>query len=318
MQIGSIGIFLTPRCNFRCVYCCTETGADRPEKMTLDELQSVVRQAAELGARWVVVPGEGEPLLDENFFPLVDFAQGLGLRTKVYTNGALLDAGGVARLSAGRVSVVFKLHAFDQESYHSLAGIRSSRVPWEAYTGTCGGTVSLPRGLRLLLEAGYNQGPRVSSGESLLQIESVVVRPNLTALPKIARWCKSERIDFLVESLLPAGKAGKTEGLFVTPEEEQALFQELRAILGWKFGCSQRLRCRFETNPFVDSCGNLRHCFGLACNVGNIRETPLADLHERELELRKQIGLMNPAIKLGRAGFRRCATRRFVGESKLA
>ncbi len=317
MRIGSIGIFLTRRCSFRCPYCCVETGADPPDKMTLEELQSVVRQAKALGARWVVIPGEGEPLLDDNLFPLVDFAQSLGLSTKVYTNGSLLDANRAARLFESRVSVVFKLHAFDKDRYDALAGIRSDYVPWEEYKGAGAAVVKIPRGLRLLLEAGYNRAQRIRSGESLLQIESVVVRQNLAALPDIARWCKAQRIDFMVETLLPTRADGQTTSLFVTLEEERAVFKELRRILGWKFGCSQRIRCRFETNPFIDLSGNLRHCFGLACHIGNVREKSLADLHERELALRNQIGLLSWPIAIGRSGFRRCASRRFASGSKL-
>ncbi len=317
MRIDSLGVFLTPRCNFRCLYCCARIGADPPDKMSLQELQSVVRQARALGARWLIIPGQGEPLLDGNLFPLVDFAGRLGLSTKVYTNGSPLDDTQAARLVASRVSVVFKLHAFDPDGYARLAGVRSGYVPWEEYAGNGAAAVRIPRGLRLLLEAGYGGARRLRSGESLLQIESVIVKPNLAGLPDIARWCRSQGIDFMVETLLPARGGVPATGLSVTPEEERALFSELRSILGWKFSCSQRIRCRFETNPFVDASGNLRHCFGLACRIGNVRETPLAELHEREMNARKQAGLISWPIALGRGRFRHCATRRFWGESKL-
>jgi MoaA/NifB/PqqE/SkfB family radical SAM enzyme len=311
MRIDSVGIFLTRRCNFRCPYCCTETGVDPPDKMSRDELESVVRQARQMGARWLVIPGEGEPLLDENLFPLVDFAESLGLRTKVYTNGALLDASLAARLFASRVSVVFKLHAFDSDTYNVLAGVRRG-VPWDEYDGVRGAVVKIPRGLRLLLEAGYSRARRLLSGESLLQIEGVVIRENLAALPDIARWCKAQRIDFQVETLLPTRIGEQAAGLSVTSEEERALFREVRRILGWKFACAQRVRCRFETNPFVDLSGNLRHCFGLAAQIGNIREMPLAELHKKEMAARRATGLLSWPIALGRSGFRRCAYRRFV------
>ncbi len=317
MRIDSVGIFLTRRCNFLCAYCCAETGVDPPDKMTFEELESVVRQARALSARWVVIPGEGEPLLDDNLFPLVEFAQSLGLSTKVYTNGSLLDAARAARLFELRVSLVFKLHAFDRATYDALAGIQADYVPWEEYEGAGSAAVKIPRGLRLLLEAGYNRAQRIRSGESLLQIESVVVRQNLAALPHIARWCRAQKVDFLVETLLPTRVAGETTGLSVTPDEEHDLFKELRQILGWKFACSQRIRCRFETNPFIDLSGNLRHCFGLACHVGNVRDRGLADLHERELAVRKQIRLLSWPIALGRPGFRCCASRRFAGGSEL-
>lgn len=317
-HIRALGLFLTRRCNLRCIYCCLQVGQDPPDKLTFAEIQSAIRQAREAGAQRLIIPGEGEPFLDENLFPIVDFAAGLRMKVRVFTNGLLIDRPTATHLFRRGVSLAIKFHALDAAAYDRLAGKRNA-AEWEGYARMPAGMekVSIPRNLKYLLEAGYVRSRRVPWEESLLQIESVITPQNVDQLPDLARCCKEWDTDFMVETVIPAGKAvvGSPE-LSITQERGEVLLRELRKILGWKVGFRQKIRCTFETNPFLDVSGNIRHCFGLAANVGNIRDIPLMELHRREMAIRAERGLLSAPFSFGNKGFRYCATRRALDVAK--
>ena len=63
--IDYLRISLTDRCNLRCIYCMPEDGVcsmDHEEILTLEEIEAVVRAAAELGFKHIRLTG-GEPLV---------------------------------------------------------------------------------------------------------------------------------------------------------------------------------------------------------------------------------------------------------------
>ncbi|MCK4826038.1 radical SAM protein, partial [bacterium] len=279
----------------------------------LDELKHALLQARALGAKWIVIPGEGEPFLDENLFPLIEFASHNGLKVKIFTNGSLIDDRAATYLFRKKVSVVFKLHSLDKSAYDFLAG--RNTTDWVDY---CVGKLKdkskkIPRGLKCLLEAGYSKIPTLPYEESLLQLQTIVVRPNLKAVPDIARFSRDLGIGFFVETLIRTKVVEQnTPMLVATVEEEMKVFRELSRILGWKFRLRQKVRCRFETNPFLDVSGNIRHCFGLAADIGNIRDTSLAELHEKEHKARKKMGMISKPWSWNHKGFRCCAVRRFL------
>ncbi len=312
MKIDSIGIFLTRRCNFRCVYCCTETGADPSDKMTFEELKETILQAKALGTREIVIPGEGEPFLDENLFPLIDFAVINGLKVKVFTNGALIDRYAAETLFQKKVNIIFKLHSLDRKIYDCLAG-KSNATNWTDFhnRNNVNKIKSIPSGLKYLLETGYGNLSSPLFSETLLQIETVVVEKNLKCVPIIAQLCKDLGVDCMVETLIKSVVADNhTSELGVSSEEELKLFNVLKDIMGLRFMLRQKVRCRFETNPFIDLSGNIRYCFCLPADMGNIRDTPLAVLHNKELSFRKSIGMISKRIDIHRRGFRHCASRK--------
>lgn len=319
MRIHSLGIFLTQRCNFRCPYCCIQTGEDPPDKLSLEELQDVTLQAKALGARWLIIAGEGEPLLDENLFPLIEFASSSRLAVKVYTNGSLIDDAIAARLYRLGTFIVLKLHALDPAVFDSLAGCCSA-VEWDYLPESYGiPGIRVPVGFRRLTAAGYCNRSGIGALETRLQIESVVVRQNLDAIPEIARLCRKLHIDYHIETMIRTHmNSGKLEEWKVTPDEEAELFRKLCRILGLKFRLQQKIRCRFETNPLIDVSGNIRRCFALGANIGNIRDTSLSDLHRTELMDRRSRGFLGPKFSMTHCGFRYCSSRKALDDRETS
>jgi hypothetical protein len=210
------------------------------------------------------------------------------------------------------VRLTIKLHALDANTYDELAG-KTDAAEWQRFADMPPRmeTVGIPKHLKYLLEVGYMRSRRFPWEESPLRIQSVIARQNVDQLSHLARCCKHWGTDFEVETVIRAGMGSTNfSKLSIAQERQNALFAELRQILGWRFGFMQKIRCTFETNPFLDASGNIRHCFGLAAEIGNIRDLPLMELHRREMAVKLERGLISAPFSLGNKGFRYCAARR--------
>lgn len=106
----------TTYCNFRCTYCPTHSEARvgpplGPRRhMTLAAFETILAEHPR--ARFVVLQGEGEPLLDPTLFAKIAAARKRGLVTQVISNGSVLGDAMRARLRAeGPDVLLFSLDA---------------------------------------------------------------------------------------------------------------------------------------------------------------------------------------------------------------
>jgi MoaA/NifB/PqqE/SkfB family radical SAM enzyme len=110
----------TSRCNSRCVSCdwWKQSGED---DLTIDEIDRVSSEVADLGTRLVVFSG-GEPLLRPEVFEAARLFRARGLSLHLLTSGILLErfADRVARLFS-RVCV--SLDARDEALYERIRGV---------------------------------------------------------------------------------------------------------------------------------------------------------------------------------------------------
>ena len=89
-RLLSIEIEFNRLCNYRCPYCYAGDPETELPEMSSELADSVIRQAAELGARKVVILG-GEPLLYPELERKIELVNSLGMGAEIFTNGALLD-----------------------------------------------------------------------------------------------------------------------------------------------------------------------------------------------------------------------------------
>jgi cyclic pyranopterin phosphate synthase len=139
--ISYLRISVTDRCNLRCIYCMPEEGVSwRPhaEVMRYEEIQTVVRAAAELGISKVRLTG-GEPLVRLGIVELVgQIARIAGVDDlAMTTNGVLLARYAQDLADAGLHRVNISLDTLDAERFRRttrcgelpdvLAGIEAAR-----------------------------------------------------------------------------------------------------------------------------------------------------------------------------------------------
>ena len=114
---------VTDRCDFRCVYCMSETMhfLPRTRLLTLQELATVGQAFVKLGVDKIRITG-GEPLVRDNVLKLFqDLGQLPGLRELVLTtNGAHLDKFSIPLKEAGVKRINISLDSLDAEKFKRI------------------------------------------------------------------------------------------------------------------------------------------------------------------------------------------------------
>lgn len=137
-SLSDLRVSVTDRCNFRCVYCMPEEiygeryqFLPKPELLTYEEIERLVRLFVTLGARKVRITG-GEPLLRSQLDILVAKLAGIdGLADlTLTTNGYALKKQAVSLKNAGLQRVTVSLDSLDDTVLEKINGrkISSGRI----------------------------------------------------------------------------------------------------------------------------------------------------------------------------------------------
>ena len=116
-------ISVTDRCDFRCVYCMTETMKFMPrdDLLSLEEIVDIVRVLIPAGLKKVRITG-GEPLLRRNIVNLIASLKALGSLQEIAltTNGSHLAAYAVALRQAGLDSINISLDSLRPDRFREI------------------------------------------------------------------------------------------------------------------------------------------------------------------------------------------------------
>jgi MoaA/NifB/PqqE/SkfB family radical SAM enzyme len=138
---------MTKRCNLRCVHCyamATTHGSD--DELTTDRSKGLIEDIARYGSPVVLFSG-GEPFMRDDLVELIEYADGLGLRPVISTNGTLIteESARAARRAGARYIGV------------SLDGLQEVN---DTFRGVQGAFDAAIRGMRNSLKAGVKTGLR--------------------------------------------------------------------------------------------------------------------------------------------------------------
>ena len=89
LPLDVIQLEVTKRCNFRCVHCFHGI-ENSPKDIPLEIIKKIVDQASEIGVFEFDITG-GEPLLRKDIKDILKYIHMNGMRTRLYTNGFLLN-----------------------------------------------------------------------------------------------------------------------------------------------------------------------------------------------------------------------------------
>jgi lysyl-tRNA synthetase class 2 len=198
-------MMLTGACNADCAICFTDRRR-RQGEMTSEIRDSVLRQAAELGARYVYVPGEGEPTIDRGWWHFLETCRELELEAIVFTNGLVFSDArtcrhfweceldeAVGRLADYPVSLYNKMWSTRPDLVGEMMGIDPAKYDFQEHEG-----VTVSAGMIRLLE-GF---PRERLG-----IEVVVERRNADeVLEEIVPFADRHDLRQIVEMIQHNGR----------------------------------------------------------------------------------------------------------------
>ncbi|MCP4633491.1 MAG: radical SAM protein [candidate division Zixibacteria bacterium] len=116
--------YVTYRCNARCVFCDIPESSNLTEsqELTLERAAEIIKQAKELGVRFIDFTG-GEPLLYKHLPTLLKIARGQGLYTSITTNCILYPK--LAEKLKGNVTYLhFSLDSMEREIHNEIRGVK--------------------------------------------------------------------------------------------------------------------------------------------------------------------------------------------------
>jgi len=123
--ITYLRISVTDRCNLRCVYCMPEAGLPwipKPDILSFEEIEAIVRAAAKVGVRSVRLTG-GEPLIRRDLDRLVAKLAAIpGIADiALSTNGLLLGQQAQALRDAGLTRANISLDTLREDRFTAIA-----------------------------------------------------------------------------------------------------------------------------------------------------------------------------------------------------
>jgi GTP 3',8-cyclase len=123
-RIADLRVSVTDRCNFRCQYCMPAEGLpwlNRDEVLTFEEIERLVRLAAEMGIEDVRLTG-GEPLVRREFPVLLGMLARIdGLSDlSLTTNGYLLERDADALVEAGLQRVNVSIDSLQRDRFFQM------------------------------------------------------------------------------------------------------------------------------------------------------------------------------------------------------
>lgn len=114
---------ITYRCPESCKHCYTESDKKDERELTLVEKFQLVDQLVDMGCFRVSVAG-GEPLVDRDFFPFVEYALDQGIDVSFSTNATLISNRTAKRLAELDIRTInVSLDGWDDETFGVVRGM---------------------------------------------------------------------------------------------------------------------------------------------------------------------------------------------------
>lgn len=253
-------------CNFNCIHCYVPPNSQTKDELTKKELQDVIIQAKNLGARTIVVLG-GEPMLYPHIQEMIKFIRNQDLEVELFTNGTNVSEFQARMLFDYDVIVVLKMNTFDEKLQDMLSGKK-------------GAYKQVQDALKNLKLAGY------PARKQLLGISTVICRQNLHEIVDLWKWLRDQNIIPYFEMITPQGKVKSNNQLNVDSHHLRELFYELadidREIYGYDWEPQPPLagiKCmRHLYSCVVTVHGNVQPCVGVPITVGNVRKNKLSEI----------------------------------------
>jgi radical SAM protein with 4Fe4S-binding SPASM domain len=180
-----VWIELTRQCNLKCKHCFVSGGKSLKNELTTDKIYDLLDQLKMLNVFCVVFSG-GEPLLNQNFLSIIQYANKLNFVTSLVTNGTLLTE-----------EIIKKLPEKNFRLTISIDGIKShSRLRGEVKTN------SLLN--KLLILKKFNVSCNVST---------TITAENIFELEELFLWLIKKEISFRTIPFAPLGQGAINEQL---------------------------------------------------------------------------------------------------------
>jgi len=268
---------ITNKCNLACKHCYANAGKEFENELSTKEAKNVLNQLKGAGVPIVCFTG-GEPLLRDDFFDLLKYANQIGLATVLTTNGTFITKAKAARLNELGVDYVRV----------SLDGASAQTHDW--LRGVPGAFNKTVRGIKNCVNAGIKTG-----------VTAVTIKENAGEMGKIVDLAaRLGASDFTACRLFPLGKGrvfrkhllsarelDKIEHLLAEKAKEYSIIMDPLTLEGRTY--SKRRDLLREVTDLIGGCPaglsvcaidpkeNLKPCTLMPLSAGNLKEQKFQD-----------------------------------------
>ncbi len=264
-----VEVEITLQCNFRCIHCYCNAGGRNKEELSFEEIKNLIIQAKEIGIENLDLVG-GEPFMHPKILDIISFAQNIGQKVLINTNGSLIteDLAKYLKKIAPNLIIGVSLEGPDSETNDFVRGK--------------GNFEKAIRGIEILVKNGFS-----------VSILNIINKRNWKKFKEIIILAKNIGVrNIYVDRFIPVGR-GKIFEKYLDMEdhewvsalkyvketikkyEKEIDFYVEESISGEP--CPAGIKhVSILSNGFVVPCGHLR--FDNKYYLGNIKEKSLKDI----------------------------------------
>jgi len=270
-ELLNLDLDMSNVCNLRCLYCDkTQVGelhCKKRDELKLKEYFDIIKQAKELGCKNLQFIGAGEPMLDPNFWEIIEFASSLNILSVIYTNGTMINEKNAQRLFKLNTSIVLKYNSFNDKIQDKMVGVK-------------GYDLRVRKALKILMNSGFTK-----ETPTRLAIDCVATKLNKDSVYELFKYCRKNNISPQFSGLIPHGEALE-RGLVLNRKEYTKLYEQAKEFdkkLGLNYPYQLPFMGGFQCRQvkygiYIDVQGNVWECNAGELQLGNIRKSSLEKL----------------------------------------
>lgn len=183
---------LSRECNLYCAHCLNNSGEVLPAEIPHKRRVALLDDFCKAGVQEIRFTG-GEPLLVPQIFDYISKIREDGLRASIGTNGTLVDAMVVKKLSKADLNVAIVSVDGLENKHDSIRGV-----------GTFRKTL---KGIELLIEAHIP-----------VRVNLVAMKSNLAEIPNVVKYFFDRNVPIMIRRLIPSGRAIGTQERLTTED----------------------------------------------------------------------------------------------------
>ncbi len=258
-------------CNLRCIYCdktsIGERHCKKENELLLEEYYEIIKQAKKLGCKNLQFIGAGEPMLDRNFWKIIEFASKLKILSVIYTNGTMINEESAEKFFRLNTSIVLKYNSFDNKIQDELVGVK-------------GYDKRVRKALKILMDCGFNK-----QSPPRLAIDCIATNLNKKDVIPLFKFCRKNNISPQFSGLIPHGEALE-RGLVLNKKEYAKIYNKAKIYdnekglkYPYKLPFLGGFQCRqIKYGLYIDVLGDVWECNAGELYLGNIRKLKLKNL----------------------------------------
>lgn len=272
---------MTEMCPHNCSYCFTKDESRAvPKTISIGDIKYVIDQLADFGTHAINYVGEGEPMMDNDFFEIVEYTSGRGIIPVIFTDGAtkrMRNRDDVRRIFASGASVVPKCDSLFDKDYQNEAVCRDGKSDPNYFDRRA-------EAIKIMIEEGFSDVSK--DGTTRMGFDTLVTKNNIHEVPGMLRYCRKNNFWAAFSFYIPSGMCKDPNfdrSRECSDEDKSWVRKTIQTIDKNEYGFDHYPYTNFITQACVEFMqirgdGKVTPCPGNDMIVGDIKRDAIADI----------------------------------------